>query len=228
MKRKILCGTCIALILALSLCILAAATRMNRDTPMDSTTQNPNDTSILEGITGNNGLLDPNGTGDNNRLPDGNIGGGAPDGTMGNGVTNNGGNDNNSMAGNAGNGTNNGGNAGNGMTDNGGTNNGGTTDNGGNTTESTPMDSLLPETNVPDADIGGAVGDNDGDAIPDAVDSDDDNDGLRDPVDSDANGDNVNDDDKTTGIVGIVLAVIVVIAVIIVIIAVVPKKPKDS
>ena len=209
MKRKLLCGTCIVLILALSLCILAAAARMNRDTPMDSTTPNPNDTSILDGITGNGGILDPNGNANNNQFPDGTIGSGAPDGTTGNGITNNGGNDNNSMAGNA---------------------NNGMTETVDDTTESTPITSdMLPmDTNIPDADIGGAVGDNDDDSIPDAVDSDDDNDGVKDPADSDADGDGVNDDEKTTGIVGIILAVVIVIAVIIVIIAVVPKKPKDS
>jgi hypothetical protein len=87
---------------------------------------------------------------------------------------------------------------------------------------------MMPDTNIPDADIGGAVGDNDSDSVPDAVDSDDDNDGVRDPVDSDADGDGTDDEQKTMGIVGIVITVAVVIAVILVIIAVVPKKPKDS
>lgn len=186
MKRKILCGVCIALILTLSLCILAAAARMNRDTPMDSSTGTPNDTSILDGVMGNEMLPTPNG--------------GANDNTESN--------------------------------DNMGNNNNMTNDNMANdatgTTDSMPLDSMLPETNVPDADIGGAVGDNDGDSVPDAVDSDDDNDGVRDPADSDADGDGVDDDDKRTGIVGIILAVVVVVAVIIVIIAVVPKKPKES
>ncbi len=180
MKRKILCGVCIALILTLSLCILAAAARMNRDTPMDSSAGTPNDTSILDGVLGTEMLPTPN----------------------------------------------------NGTNDNTENNNNATNDNMANdatdTTDSMPLDSMLPETNVPDADIGGAVGDNDSDSVPDAVDSDDDNDGVRDPADSDANGDGVNDDEKRTGIVGIILAVVVVVAVIIVIIAVVPKKPKES
>lgn len=186
MKRKILCGVCLALILSLSLCILAAATRMNRDTPMDSAiTTNPNDSPILDGITGNDDLPAPNGnvTDGNPILPDDGITDGANDNTANDGV---------------------------------------------GTTDSMPMEDLLPETNVPDADIGGAVADNDGDAVPNSVDSDDDNDGVKDPVDSDANGDGVDDQEKTTGIVGIILAVIVVAAVIIVIIAVVPKKPKES
>lgn len=201
MKRKLLCGVCIALILALSLCILAAATRMNRDTPTNPSTQTPNDTSILDGMMGNSGVPGLDENGGNNRLP-------APDGNAGNGMTNdntnnNGTNNDNNMNGNAAN-------DGNGMT------------------ESMPMEELLPETNIPDADIGGAVGDNDSDSVPDAVDSDDDNDGVRDPADSDADGDGVNDEEKTTGIIGIILAVVVVVAVIIVIIAVVPKKPKES
>ncbi len=199
MKRKLLCGVCIALILTLSLCILAAATRMNRDTPMDSSNNTSNDTSILDGMMGNNGLPSP----------EGNAGNGATNGANDNTMNNNGNTTNN-----------------NDNTMNGGNNN--TTNDNNDTTESMPLDSMLPETNVPDADIGGAVGDNDGDSVPDAVDSDDDNDGVRDPVDSDADGDGVDDEEKTTGIVGIILAVVVVIAVIIVIIAVVPKKPKES
>ena len=198
MKRKLLCGACIALILALSLCILAAATRMNRDTPMDSA--RPNDNSILDGMMGNNGSLAPNENGEGDPRP-------GIDDNVGNGMTNDNTNNNN-------NGTN---------------NNDNTMNNdGAGTTDSMPLESILPETNVPDADIGGAVGDNDSDSVPDAVDSDDDNDGVRDPADSDANGDGVDDEEKTTGIVGIILAVVVVIAVIIVIIAVVPKKPKES
>ena len=192
MKRKLLCGACIALILSLSLCILAAATRMNRDTPMDSTSQVPEEFPILDGTMGNNTPV----------LPDGNVGNNdsiLPDTNTGNGTTNDTNKNDNMM------------------------------NDGVGTTDSMPMaDELLPETNVPDANIGGAVADNDGDAVPNSVDSDDDNDGVRDPVDSDANGDGVNDQEKTTGIVGIILAVIVVAAVIIVIIAVVPKKPKES
>ena len=198
MKRKLLCGVCIALILALSLCILAAATRMNRDTPTDPSTQAPSDTSILDGMMGNSGVPGLDENGENDPLP-------TPDGNAGNGMTNDNGTNNNE-----------------------GNMNGGMENSGNGTTESMSPESILPETNVPDADIGGAVGDNDHDSVPDAVDSDDDNDGVRDPIDSDANGDGVDDEEKTTGIVGIILAVVVVIAVIIVIIAVVPKKPKES
>ncbi len=227
MKRKLLCGICIALILALSLCILAAATRMNQGSPSDTIFPSPRD--ILPDGAGNAPTTDGGaGNGNDSGILDGLTN---PNGNMGNGTTGNAGN---GMTDNAGNGMTDGmnGNTGNGMTDNtqngmNGNENGAGND---NAADSAPQDTdMLPmDTNIPDADIGGAVGDNDGDSIPDAVDSDDDNDGVTDPADSDADGDGVNDDEKTTGIVGIILAVIIVVAVIIVIIAVVPKKPKES
>ncbi len=106
---------------------------------------------------------------------------------------------------------------GSGATDNMGDPNGnGTTDNMG--------DMTLPETNVPDPDIGGAKPDADSDGLSDATDPDKDGDGLANPVDPDADGDKIDDTEETTGIVGIIIAVIVVIAIIVVILALVPKK----
>ncbi len=85
---------------------------------------------------------------------------------------------------------------------------------------------ILPETNVPDTDIGGAVEDNDGDGVSDPKDTDDDGDGLPDAVDPDADGDKVEDERELTGVVGIILAVIIVIAVIAVVFDLMPKKKK--
>ncbi len=85
---------------------------------------------------------------------------------------------------------------------------------------------ILPDTNVPDTDIGGAVEDSDNDGISDPKDTDDDGDGLPDAVDPDADGDKVDDTSETTGIVGIIIAVIIVVAVIAVIFALMPKKKK--
>ena len=88
------------------------------------------------------------------------------------------------------------------------------------------VEDMLPETNVPDTDIGGAAPDTDGDGLTNTQDPDDDGDGLPDQTDPDADGDKVDDTDESTGIVGIVLAVIIVLAIIVTILAVVPKKNK--
>ncbi len=109
--------------------------------------------------------------------------------------------------------------------------NGGTADPDGGvagegTGDTSGENDLLPDTNVPDSDIGGAVEDNDNDGISDPKDTDDDGDGLPDAVDPDADGDTVDDTDETTGVVGIVIAVIIVVAVIAVIFALMPKKKK--
>ena len=197
-KRKLLYCACIALILSLSFSILAAAACMNRNSSHDL---KPRDV-ITDIQTEMQNDPAESTVESNTGIADTPL---TPENSNGNGI----------------------------VTDN------VTNENGNMTpvpdqTESSPtttegmMDEMIPDTNVPDADIGGAVGDNDGDSVPDAVDSDDDNDGVKDPIDSDANGDGTDDTEKTTGIIGIVIAVAAVVAVILVIIAVVPKKPKDS
>lgn len=206
MKNKLLCSVCVAMILALSLGVLAAAAHMNLTSmedvlPPPAGTDNenmPNDTNnnMTDMLPGEgNGIL-------NDMMPND-----TENSTDTNNATNNDTTTNDES---------------NGMPEN-GTTNIGETDGIGDVTSEMPM----PETNVPDDDIGGAVGDNDHDNVPDAVDSDDDNDGIKDPLDSDANGDGVDDEEKTTGIVGIVIAVVAVIAVIAVVIAVMPKKNKN-
>ncbi len=85
---------------------------------------------------------------------------------------------------------------------------------------------MLPDPNVPDENIGGAVEDSDRDGISDPKDSDDDGDNLPDKLDPDADGDKVEDEREMTGVVGIVIAVIIVVAVIAVVFALMPKKKK--
>ena len=201
MKRKILCSICIALILSLSLCILATAAHMNRNSPLDMMTQDA--TTNEPNQEQNNNEMDGNSNSIFEERPQQNDG-------IGNTVTDSSPSKNDTVI----------------SPDDTMENN--TNQNGMTTENNSSNSTLLPETNVPDANIGGAVGDNDSDSVPNAVDSDDDNDGIKDTIDSDANGDGANDDKKTTGIVGIVIAVIIVVAIIIVIIAVVPKKPKNS
>lgn len=246
MKTKILCGLCAVAVLLLSFSIFAAATHVNIK---DDNAGVANLTPVsFGGFAGGNpsgipgaGMMggsrttpeagSGNGTMNGGMLPDGQgatdggvVGGdgGTTDTPMqdpsnGDGVSN----PDNGMTDGTNDGTENGTTDGNGAVD-------GTTDeNGGIMDDVTDgVEDMLPETNVPDSDIGGAAPDTDGDGLTNTQDPDDDGDGLPDKADPDADGDKLDDTDESTGIVGIVLAVIIVLAIIVTILAVVPKKNK--
>lgn len=230
MKKKILCALCAAAVLLLSFSIFAAATHINISedgvgvhemTPLNFGRSSRN--IPKRGMMG--------GPRTNTEAPDGN---GTMDGAIENTPNGNGTTDGGVVGGE------------NGTTDtpmdstpngdmtpndpvdgNNGTMDGTMDGNGGVIDDVTDgVEDMLPETNVPDTNIGGAAPDNDGDGITNAGDPDDDGDGLPDKVDPDEDGNGVNDTDQSTGIVGIVLAVIIVLAIIAVVIAVVPKKDK--
>lgn len=238
MKTKILCGLCAVAVLLLSFSIFAAATHVNgkdNDAAAISLTAIRFGGSAGKGMHGAGRMGRPrttpeadsgNGTSDGGMTPD--LPGTADDGVIG---------DNNgtveppmqdpSNGDNAPNTPNDGmtDGAGNGAVD--GTVDGTQTDQNGVMDDVTDgVEDMLPETNVPDSDIGGAAPDTDRDGLTDEKDPDDDGDGLPDKVDPDADGDKLNDTDESTGIVGIVLAVIIVLAIIVTIFAVIPRKNK--
>ena len=233
MKKKILCGLCAAAVLLLSFSIFAAATHINirEDDTGIAQALPTNFGASPNGISGR-GMMGgartaPDGEYDNGTMNGGIIGGenGTPDGGVvggENGTTDTpmgvlpGGDatPNNPADGENG-------------TTNDGINDGTNDENGGIIDDVTDgVEDMLPDTNVPDEDIGGAAPDNDGDGITNAGDPDDDGDKIPDAMDPDADGDKVDDTDEATGIVGIVLAVIIVVAIIAIILAVVPKKNK--
>ena len=231
MKKKILCALCAAAVLLLSLSIFAAATHINireestdvgaftavnfgrssRMLPKKGRMGDPKinaDTPDANGTTDGGVVGGENGTADTpmDGVPNGDMTPSDP--ADGNGGMNDGMNDDTND----------------GIVED--TTDGIVEDTTDGSVEDTTdgVQDMLPETNVPDTDIGGAAPDNDSDGITNAGDSDDDGDGLLDKVDPDADGNGVNDTDQTPGVVGIVLAVIIVLAIIAVILAVVPKK----
>lgn len=237
MKTKILCGLCAVAVLLLSFSIFAAATHVNiKDDNAGVLQMTP---VSFGGFAGGNpsGIPGAGMMGGSRTTPEAGSGNGTMNGGMtpdGQGATNGGAVGDNGTTDtpmeNPSGGDNTPNNPDGGMTD--GAGNGavdGTTNdqNGGIMDDVTDgVEDMLPDTNVPDSDIGGAAPDTDGDGLTNTQDPDDDGDGLPDATDPDTDGDKVDDTDESTGIVGIVLAVIIVLAIIVTILAVVPKKNK--
>ena len=108
------------------------------------------------------------------------------------------------------------------------------------------------ETNIPDADIGGAIKDNDSDGLsnptdpdddndgtpdrvdtdsdndgtPDKVDTDNDNDGISDKNDPDPDGDGVNESKKSSLLIGIAIAILAIGGIAVLLYALMSKKER--